>query len=337
MTNYPAAETIRQLIQAANHILIIQPDNPDGDSLGSSLALEQILTASNKDVVMMAGVAMPSYLKYISGYDRVETFYKKKFDLSLIVDTSSNSLLENVYKQISPKALSSRPCIVLDHHDHNGGDDISFATVRLNVPTAAATAEVIYELAKQLDWTINLSAKKAIAAAILSDSLGLTADKTTARTVHIIGELVEGGVSLSALEFARRDTLRKSPAIVKYKGRLLERIDYLLDNRLALLVIPWEEIEQYSPEYNPAMLALEDMRLTTDTLIAVVLKVYNDGKITGKIRTNFGTPIAGQLAARMGGGGHDYASGFKLASADLATVRQSVINHTLELLNDAHL
>ncbi len=332
MTTYPESEAIDRLINDARRILIIQPDNPDGDSLGSSLALEHILGGMGKEVIMFSGVTMPSYLKYIKGYDRVETVFRQKFDLSIIVDTSSNSLLENVYKQLSPKALGSRPSIIIDHHDHNGGSDITFASVRLNVPTAAATAEVIYELSVQLDWKLNLDARNAIAASILSDSQGLTADKTSSRTVHIIGELVEGGVSLSGLENARRDTMRKSPEIVKYKGRLLERIEYLLDNRLALLVIPWEEIQLYSPQYNPAMLALEDMRLTNDTLIAVVLKVYNDGRITGKIRSNYGTPIAGELASLMGGGGHDYASGFKLPDADLQQVRSDVIRHALELL-----
>ncbi len=333
MTNYPEADTINQLINDAKHILIIQPDNPDGDSLGSGLALEQILGEQGKEVTIFSAVSLPSYLKYLKGYDRVEITFRKKFDLSIIVDTSSNSLLENIYKQISPKAFNTRPAIILDHHDHISGDDISFTTVRLNVPSAAATAEVIYELSVQLGWQLNLDAKNALAAAILSDSQGLTANKTTARTVHIIGELVDGGVSLSALENARRDMMRKSPEIVKYKGRLLERIEYLLDNRLALLVIPWEEIQQYSPQYNPAMLALEDMRLTTDTLIAIVLKIYNDGRITGKIRSNYGTPIAGELAALMGGGGHDYASGFKLPNADLNDVRQTVIRHALELLS----
>lgn len=173
-----------------------------------------------------------------------------------------------------------------------------------------------------------------MAAAILSDTMGLTASYTSARTVHIIGELVENGVSLSALENARRDTIRKSPELVRYKGVLLQRIEYYLDNRLALLTIPWVEIEKYSPLYNPSMLALDDMRLTNDTKIAVVLKQYPDGRITGKIRSNFGNPIAGKLAKDFGGGGHDYASGFKLIGKNIDTLKQEIITFCRELLDE---
>ena len=177
---YPEAEEIKHLIDDAKKVLIIQPDNPDGDSLGSSLALEQIVASLNKDTVLVCGVNIPSYLKYFSGWDRVESDLTAKYDVSIVVDTSSISLLENLTRHISIAALKSKPCIIIDHHVSEAS--IDFAAVRLNIPTAAATSEVIYELSKQLNWEINLPAKKAIAAAILSDSLGLTTDSTTART-----------------------------------------------------------------------------------------------------------------------------------------------------------
>ena len=330
---YPEAEKIKQLIHEANHILIVQPDNPDGDSLGSSLGLEQMLYALNKQTTLVCGTTLPGYLQYIPGWDRVESDMPSGFDLSIIVDTSSVSLLENLTKHIGIASLSSKPCIVLDHHKTE--PEVDFATVRLNVPSAAATAEVIYELAKQLNYDIPLTGKNALAAAILSDSLGLTADNTTARTVHIIGELVEGGVSLSGLENARRDMIRKSPELVHYKGRLLERIEYFDNDRVAMLVIPWPEIEQYSPLYNPSVLALDDMRLTTNTVVAVALKLYPDGKITAKIRSNYGYPVAARLAESFGGGGHDYASGFKLTNnPNVDKLKLEIINKTKELLDE---
>ena len=234
---YRESDQIKSLIDKAKSIVIIQADNPDGDSLGSSLALEQILAGLDKDTTMVCGVNLPVYLHYFPGWDRVETDLPAHFDLSIIVDTSSLSLLESLTKHIGIAALKSKPMIIIDHHISEGS--IDFAKVRLNIPTAAATSEIIYELMQQLKWEANIAAKNAMAAAILSDTLGLTADNTSARTVHIIGELVDSGVSLSALENARRDTIRKSPELVHYKGRLLERIEYYLDNRLALLTIPY--------------------------------------------------------------------------------------------------
>jgi phosphoesterase RecJ-like protein len=332
---YPEAEDILKLIQAANTIAIIQPDNPDGDSLGSSLGLEQLLFALGKQTILICGTSMPVYLHYIPGWDRVETELPAKFDLSIIVDTSSISLLENLTKHIGIAALRSKPSIVIDHHRTEAS--IDFTHIMLNQPDAAATAEVIYQLAKQLKLEIPLNGKNALAAAILADSLGLTADSTTAQTVHTIGELVEGGVSLSQLENARRDMIRKRPDLVHYKGQLLQRIEYYDQDRVALLTIPWAEIEQYSPIYNPSVLALDDMRLTTNTVIAVALKLYPDGKVTAKIRSNYGFPIAAKLAENFGGGGHDYASGFKIERYDQSQLKQlktDIVNKSRELIDE---
>jgi len=331
---YPSADQINELIQSSKKIVIIQADNPDGDSLGSSVALEQILTLANKDPLMFCGVSIPSYLQYIPGWDRVNSELPSNFDLSIIVDTSAISLLDSLTKKNLLGKVRSRPCIIIDHHTTE--KTIDFATISLNIPTACATGEVIYELAKQLNWANSKIGNDVIAAAILSDSLGLTVSSVSARSVHIIGELVETGVSLSALENARRDHMRKSSELVHYKGQLLERIEYFNQDKLALLTIPWKEIEQYSPFYNPAILALDDMRLTINTIIAVVLKEYPNGKITGKIRSNYGYPLANKLAEKFGGGGHEYASGFKLTdNIDLNDLKQQLIVKCQELFNES--
>ncbi|MGH7237881.1 MAG: DHH family phosphoesterase, partial [Candidatus Saccharimonadales bacterium] len=231
----------------------------------------------------------------------------------------------------SISVLRSQPLIIIDHHQSDAS--IDFASVRLNAATAAATAEVIYELARQLNWEIPLTGLKPMAAAILSDSLGLTADYTSARTVHIIGEMVQAGVSLSSLENARRETSRKSPELVHYKGELLQRIEYFDNDSVAMVVIPWSEIETYSPLYNPPMLALEDMRLTTNTKVALALKLYPNGQVTAKIRSNYGSPVAAKLAEHFGGGGHDYASGFKLANcSDVDELKSAILGVCRELL-----
>jgi len=306
---YPETDKIKQILGDAKRIVILQADNPDGDSLGSALALEHILGDLGKETFLYCGVDIPVYLSYLPGWDRVSKELPHQFDASIVVDTSAESLFENLKKSGQLNWLHVRPCIVLDHHAVEA--TIPFATIVCNKPVVA-TSEVIYELAKQCDWPMNLEAKKMIATAIMADSLGLVTEATSARSIHIVGELVEAGVSLAELEHQRRLLMRRSPELVKYKGQLLQRIAYHLDNRLATVTIPWEEIETYSPLYNPSMLVLEDMRMTTGTQVAIALKVYKDGKITGKIRCNQDAPVAGELAHHFGGGGHAYASGFKL-------------------------
>ena len=89
-------QKIIELIQGAEKIVVIQAENPDGDSLASSLALEEILSDLGKKVSLYAPVEIPKYLRYITGWDRVENSLDTKADLAIIVDTSADVLLSKV-------------------------------------------------------------------------------------------------------------------------------------------------------------------------------------------------------------------------------------------------
>jgi phosphoesterase RecJ-like protein len=330
MTAYPEAAQIQELLGTAQRIVVLQADNPDGDSLGSALALEQILHEMGKEPVLYCGVDIPAYLRYLPGWDRVVKELPKQFDASIIVDTGADSLFENLEKSGQKGWIKTRPVVVIDHHATEAS--IDFAAIICN-PTAVATGQVIYELAKQLDWPLNHLAQSMIATAIMADSLGLTTEATSARSIHIIGELVEAGVSLPELESARRELMRKNPEIVHYKGQLLQRVEYYGDNQVAVITIPWQEIEKYSAQYNPSMLVLEDMRMTIGTDVAIAFKTYNNGRITAKIRCNQGHAIADKLAEHFGGGGHPYASGFKVQDGrPFNEVKSECITLATELL-----
>ena len=331
MKSYPEAKDIQALLDGAETIVVMQADNPDGDSLASALALEQILGGMNKDVVLYCGVNIPTYLTYLKGWDRVTRDLPNKFDLSIIVDVSAISLFENLQKSGQMGWVASKPSIIIDHH----AVDVSilFATVICNKP-AVATGEVIYELSQQLKWPLNQTAKEMLSISILSDSLGLISEGTSARSIHIIAELVENGVKLAELENARREMMRKSIELIRYKGKLLERIEYYADNRIATVTIPWAEIEKYSHAYNPSMLVIDDMRLTEGTDVAIAFKTYKDGKVTAKIRCNYARTIAGELAAHFGGGGHPYAAGFKITDGRaFEDIKSETISLASELLD----
>jgi phosphoesterase RecJ-like protein len=330
---YKEAEQIQGIISGSEKIVIIQADNPDADSLASTLALEQILSDLGKDVFLYCGVDLPSYLHYLPGSDRVSTDLPNQFDASIIVDTSSDSLLEQLEKHGQKGWVAAKPVIILDHHSTDA--TISFAEVICN-HKAVSTTEVIYELVKQLNWPLNDIAKNMVAIGILSDSLGLMSNSTDARSIHIIGELVEAGVKLPEIDNARRETLKREAELIHYKGRLLERVEFYADERIATVTIPWEEIEKYSPLYNPSMLVLDDMRLAKNTDIAIAFKVYKDGRVTAKIRANYGRGIADKLAEHFGGGGHPYAAGFKITSGKLyENIKSECIEVAVKLLDEA--
>jgi bifunctional oligoribonuclease and PAP phosphatase NrnA len=319
------------VLKKAEHIVVIQADNPDGDSLASSLTLEALLGNLAKKVTLYCGVEIPSYLRYMSGWDRIVHELPKKFDLSIIVDTSAVSLLESLGKSGELSWLRTKPCAILDHHATK--PTIDFATVTINEDTVS-TGELIYNIASEAGWEINNAMGELITYSILSDSLGLTSEAVKASSVKVLAELIENGVNLAKLDNERRKLQRKSAELTAYKGRLLQRIEYEAGGRLALLHIPWEEIEKYSYAYNPSMLVIDEMRMVEGVNLAIAFKTYPDGKVTAKIRSNYGIQIANTIAERFGGGGHVYAAGFKIVDGhSYNQIKSECIKLVSELLD----
>ena len=301
---------LTQALTAAARITVIQAENPDGDSLGSALALEEILGDAGKEVSLYCPVDIPKYLRYALGWDRVTDQYDFSSELVIIVDTASKTLLE---KALTPEVLShikKHPVYIIDHH--HTLSDLPFDHEIISESKAVATAEVIYNLAHANKWAINPQAAEQLLLAVLSDSLGLTSEGTTSDGVRIVADLFDLGASISEIEARRREFMKKTPEILHYKGVLLQRVEYHLDGRLATVHVPWEEIEKYSDKYNPGALVIDDMRLVEGVKVAVVLKTYPDGRLTGKIRVNPEAKVAETVAGFFGGGGHVYAAGFRV-------------------------
>jgi len=298
----------KELINSSQKIIIIQAENPDGDSLGSALALEEILGDLGKEIILYCPVEIPKYMKYITGWDRVISKFDTNADLAIIVDTTADILLTKVLETPGVRHfLETHEILAIDHHTTNS--NLSFKH-NLLIEDAVATSEIIYSLAIDAKWAISQQAAENMMVAIMSDSLGLTVQNVTPRTFYTAGKLTELGASNSNIEKRRREHMKKSAEILKYKGALLERIEYYLDGKLALIRIPWEEIQAYSDQYNPSVLVLDEMRLVKGVEIGIAIKTYPDGKLTGKLRSN--SPISTAVAGFFGGGGHEYAAGFRV-------------------------
>lgn len=310
----------QNLITDARKVLVIQAENPDGDSLGSAMALEEILGDLGKDVTLYCPVEIPKYLRYITGWDRVTDDFDTTADLAIIVDTSADVLLTKVLETPGLRHwLETHPVLVIDHHTTEG--NLSFPHTLLTRP-AVSTSEIIYELAANAGWRINAQAAEHLLIALMSDSLGLTTQNVSPQSFFTAGKLTELGASNATIEDRRREFMKKSPEILTYKGELISRIEYLLDGKLALVHVPWEEIEKHSDKYNPGALIGDELRLVEGVALSVVIKTYPDGKVTGRLRGNL--PIAETVAGFFGGGGHPYAAGFRVYEAYDQIVRELV-------------
>ncbi len=323
---------VKKLVDAAQHIVVIQAENPDGDSVGSAMALEEILGDLGKIVTLYCPVQIGSYLGYIKGCDRIVDELPHNFDLSIIVDTASATLLERAIEPANLAQIKTRPSIVIDHHSTEG--TIPFEHLPIIDASKVATGELIYEIAKTNSWDINPQASEDLVISILADSLGLITENTTSSSIRAVANLVDCGASLCAIDTRRREFMKKSPEILSYKGQLLQRVEYFADGELALVHIPWEEITEYSAKYNPSMLVIDEMRLVNDVKLAICLKTYPDGKITGKIRCNPGYKIAETVAKYFGGGGHAYVAGFRTYSDNFDEVKAELIGAVNKILKE---
>lgn len=326
------ASQFQDFISDKKSIVIVQADNPDGDSLASSLALEEILSELGQEIILYCGVEIPGYLRYMPGWDRVVSELPQKFDGSIIVDTSALSLLETLTKKDDLKWLRLKPALYIDHHQTEATIDFASGIVDA---AAVSTGQVIYNLARELELPMPLPACEFIGYSVLSDSLGLTSEAVDSRTFQLMADIVERGVSVAKLDNARRSLSKKSRRIVEYKGKLLTRIEFFDDPRLAMVTIPWTEIEQYSHEYNPSMLVIDEMRMVEGVQVAIAFKTYPDGKITAKIRSNYGYKVAAGIAEHFGGGGHPYAAGFKITNNnDLGSIKIDCLTVASKLLDE---
>jgi len=144
------------LITKSKKILVIQAENPDGDSLGSALALEEILTDIKKEVTLYCPVEIPKYMRYIKGWDRVVSDFNFQTDLIIIVDTTAEVLLSKTLAIPGVRHhLETKPILVIDHHTTDS--KLSFKNTAL-IDSTVATAELVYDLAIKANWKISKAA-----------------------------------------------------------------------------------------------------------------------------------------------------------------------------------
>lgn len=315
-----------EFIKDKQHICVVQAENPDGDSLGSALALEEAL--ADKEVSLYCPVDIPKYMRYFEGWGRVDIEFAYKADAIIIVDTASTTLLSKLLNDGAIRnCLYSTPVLVIDHHETEA--DLEFPYESIIEPTSSCCA-LLYKIFKDQNIAVNAQCAEDIIYGILSDTLGLTSPSTSSDDYRAVAELLDDGANIAEMEERRREFSKKSPRILDYKADLIKRVEYHLDGKLATVLIPFDDIQEYSDEYNPNVLILEELRLVEGVEIAVAIKAYPDGKLTGKIRS--AQPVADQVAGFFGGGGHPYAAGFRVYD-DYENVLPDLIEATMKALD----
>lgn len=326
------SQKLQQMVDSAQTILVLQPEKPDMDSLGSALALEDIWGELGKNVVMFCADEIPSYLRVLDGWDRVSDQFPKQFDITVLVDTGGPQMINRTLEKYTPK-LTQKPFFIIDHHKNR--EPMPFATIDI-VQTKAANTELIANIAGEIGWKISGAGAQAISAAILADTMGLSTPETTADTIQTLADMVRKGADLEKLRRRREEADALIPEIVALKGKLLSRIEYFADGQVAVIVITPEELARYAKIHDPADLVNQEMRRISGVKIAVALRNYNStlhgNKIKISMRAN--VPIAARAAQHFGGGGHDMAAGAVAEGRPIDEVKAEIVKVISGLLSD---
>lgn len=314
-------------VQDASSILILQPDSPDGDSLGSALALEEILGDLGKQVAMYSYKEPEPYLRHLEGWDRVLQTMPKHFDLTILVDTGAPSLIKSALEHHAG-ALMSMPFFIIDHHTSR--QSFGF-TVHEIVEEAVSASEVITRICLKLDWPINERAADKLASALLSDSLGLTTSGTTTESVETLAELSRRGANLYNLFKAKREASALTTDLLHLKGKLLASVEFFCDGRLAVAEITPDMVAKYKDIAEPYTLILSEMQWTKGVELVAVFKNYGT-KVNVPLRSTTG--VAAAIAESFGGGGHPNAAAYRCKGLDIRQEIDTLVKTYQDYLNE---
>ncbi len=191
---------VRELIDRSNNIVIIVHTRPDGDAIGSGLALKKALEKNGKNVTLISPDPIPVFLEWLPGAEEILVFSENKADakakleeadMIFIVDFNTFSRAGTLLGEILEDYLSQKPVVMIDHHLQ---PDKRIPYI-FSDPSKASSAELVYEfitntgLVEQLDPDI----ATAIYTGILTDTGSFRFDKTSGRTHRIVAELIEAG------------------------------------------------------------------------------------------------------------------------------------------------
>jgi phosphoesterase RecJ-like protein len=309
-----AVQQICEGVLRRRAFLVTSHARPDGDSIGSQLAMAFALDALGKQVRVVNSDAAPDHYQDFPGMDRIEiasAVDATDFDAVIVMECSDPS-------RTGVAGLEGHPFIVnIDHHAGNR----MYGAVNWHDESAAACGEMVFDLIRALGVPLSFEIATHIYLAVLTDTGSFHHSNITPRTFDICRQAVEAGVSPGAM--ARRVFDSNSFGKLKLIGALLDRMELLDQGRLAVLYIDDAMLAACGCTHNDTE-GIINLPLTAREIQAVAFfKVTSKGEVRVSMRSKYDVDVR-SVANRHGGGGHKNAAGFTVAGA-LGEVRPRII------------
>lgn len=318
MSENTSFEKIGEIIAKNDSFLMISHVSPDGDAIGSILALGHVLESMGKRVCYRNEDGVPSSLEFLPHSTVVEQPGDEVLELDVVfaLDCATQPRLgEKVLHQASGAKLM----VNIDHHKTN----TRYGDFNLIDDSSPATGQIIYDLCQQLGYTITDVARDNIYVATSTDTGSFRYRGTTEHTYQMAADLVSKGLDVAKLNEA---TYEKSPLRkVKLLGEMLSTLKVSEDGRVA----DWSLHQSVKNELKLLPDDTEDMinhiRAIEGVLVACSFEDLPSGQVRISLRSKSDDLDVSAIAQSFGGGGHARAAGIRL-DGPLAEAREKVID-----------
>lgn len=317
-----------ELLDGAHRVAVCGHINPDGDCVGSALALTLALRARGVEATpLVAAHTLPASLDFLPGFELLEpaSEYNGQPDVFIAVDVPEAKRMGDAL----PLFEAAPKTIVFDHHE----GPASFADVNYGDPTAAAAALLVWEFARHLGAEDTPGVATCCYTALVTDTGRFQFQNADARALHAAAELVDAGAD--AADICLNLYQRKPLATLELEALAVQRVHFMCGGRAALSWIDDNDLASLGATREDAEDLIDVIRQLAGVEVAVMLKGQQDGHIRGSLRSKSELDVAA-VARKMNGGGHKAAAGFSL-TGDIEPALDTVGGHMAELFNCTYL
>ena len=296
-----------EFIDRHESFLVTSHINPDGDALGSEMALAMFLRQNGKRVVVMNSSETPEALRVLDPENEIRIFGDREsrelvdgVDAAIILDVNNWEHLGNVGRALQAHACP-RACI-----DHHQGASPEFANPTVSDTTAAATGVLVFELVRAMDGRLTLPIAEAIYAAIITDTGTFRFSNTDARVFRASADVCDAGVSPT--EMHRKVFGSKTWGTGRLLGPVFSTLESEAGGRIAVISATLEMVNNAGATYDDMDGFVDLVRAIRGVELVLFFKETEEGDIKVSLRSN-GKVDAHAIATGFGGGGHTMASG----------------------------
>jgi bifunctional oligoribonuclease and PAP phosphatase NrnA len=307
--NLPCREQVLEELRTATKLIVVTHENPDGDALGSLIAMQGILALLGKDCSMFIDrdeFPLPHEYRFFPLAGLVSE-PPGDLDERTIVFLDCGNLERN------PAEALQRPGVHLLNIDHHH-DNTRFGTVNLVDPRASCTAEIVWDLMHGLGVTPTLTIAEALYVGVITDTGRFMYENTGSRAHLMAAELIDAGVDAHGIYRRVYEDVPYGKLALLARG--LTNVRRFDDGRLTVTVLSARDFDESNAEESYSEGVVDHLRAVEGTAVAALIRDRigdNDGgaqlrKVS--LRATDDRVDVSQIARTQGGGGHRQAAGF---------------------------